>query len=92
MAGCRSGVIFESFISKSRNKAAAARFMKRALTHHGSPETITHVLRSDEGTVLEIGCGQKSAPKVGNLDPEQGIAPLKRGIIRSWLEVAIHSV
>jgi putative transposase len=35
------GEILESYITKTRDKEAALRFMKKALKRHGSPETIT---------------------------------------------------
>jgi len=35
------GEILESYITKSRDKEAALRFMKKALKRHGSPEAIT---------------------------------------------------
>ena len=37
----QEGEILESFITKTRDKAAALRFMKKTLKRHGSPETIT---------------------------------------------------
>lgn len=36
----QEGEILESYITKSRDKEAALRFMKKALKRHGSPETI----------------------------------------------------
>ena len=35
------GEVLESFVSKTRDKAAALTFMKKALKRHGSPEAIT---------------------------------------------------
>ncbi|WP_299310438.1 DDE-type integrase/transposase/recombinase, partial [uncultured Croceicoccus sp.] len=35
------GEVLESYVTKARDKAAALRFMKRALKRHGSPEFIT---------------------------------------------------
>ena len=37
----QEGEIFESFVTKTRNKKAALTFMKKALKRHGSPEAIT---------------------------------------------------
>ncbi|MEG3181289.1 DDE-type integrase/transposase/recombinase [Sphingomonas sp. LT1P40] len=37
----QEGEVLESFVTKTRDKAAALRFMKKALKRHGSPETIT---------------------------------------------------
>jgi putative transposase len=35
------GEVLESFVTRTRDKAAALTFMKKALKRHGSPETIT---------------------------------------------------
>ncbi len=35
------GEILESFVMKDRDKAAALKFMKKALKRHGSPDAIT---------------------------------------------------
>jgi putative transposase len=35
------GEVLESYVTKTRNKAAALSFMKKALKRHGSPEAIT---------------------------------------------------
>jgi putative transposase len=40
-AGDHEGEILESFVTKTRDKAAALRFMKKALKRRGSPEVIT---------------------------------------------------
>ncbi len=37
----QEGEVLESFFTKSRDKAVALRFMKKALKRHGSPEAIT---------------------------------------------------
>jgi putative transposase len=37
----QEGEVLESYVTKKRDKAAALRFMKKALKRHGSPETIT---------------------------------------------------
>ena len=34
------GQILESYITKTRDKDAALRFMKKTLKHHGSPEAV----------------------------------------------------
>ncbi|MEO5865831.1 MAG: DDE-type integrase/transposase/recombinase, partial [Sphingomonas sp.] len=36
----REGEILESYVTKKREKSAACAFMKKALKHHGAPETI----------------------------------------------------
>lgn len=56
----QEGEILESFVTRSRDKAAALQFMKKALKRHGSPETITtHGLRSYKVAITEPGCEQK---------------------------------
>jgi putative transposase len=54
------GEILESYVTKTRDKAAALRFMKKALRRHGSPETITtDGLRSYKAAMTELGCADK---------------------------------
>jgi putative transposase len=54
------GEILESFVTKERDKAAAMRFMKKALKRHGSPEAITtDGLRSYKAAMTELGNTQK---------------------------------
>jgi putative transposase len=54
------GEVLESFITRTRDKAAALRFMKKALKRHGLPETITtDGLRSYKAAMVELGCEQK---------------------------------
>jgi putative transposase len=54
------GEILESYVTKTRDKAAALRFMKKALKRHGSPETITtDGLRSYRAAMTELGCEVK---------------------------------
>jgi putative transposase len=54
------GEILESYITKTRNKDAALRFMKKALRRHGSPEAITtDGLRSYRAALDELGCAEK---------------------------------
>ena len=54
------GEILESYVTKPRDKAAALRFMKKALKRHGSPETITtDVLRSYRAAMVDLGCEDK---------------------------------
>lgn len=35
------GEVLESYVTRTRDRAAALRFMKKTLKRHGSPETIT---------------------------------------------------
>ncbi len=52
--------MLESYITRTRDKAAALRFMKKAMRRHGSPETITtDGLRSYKAAMDELGCTQK---------------------------------
>ena len=37
----QEGEVLESYVTKTRDKAAALRFMKKALKRHGSPEAVT---------------------------------------------------
>lgn len=54
------GEILESFVTKTRDKSAALRFMKKALKRHGSAEKITtDGLRSYKAAMDELGCAQK---------------------------------
>ena len=48
--------ILESFVTKTRDKAAALTFMKKALKRHGSPEAITtDGLRSYGAAMTDLG-------------------------------------
>ena len=50
------GEILESFVTKKRDKAAALKFMKKALKRHGLPEAITtDGLRSYKAAMSELG-------------------------------------
>ena len=54
------GEVLESYVTRTRDKAAALRFMKKALKRHGSPEVITtDGLRSYRAAMSELGCEQK---------------------------------
>jgi putative transposase len=54
------GEILESYVTKTRDKEAALRFMKKALKRHGSPEVITtDGLRSYRAGMTELGCAVK---------------------------------
>ncbi len=51
------GEVLESYITKTRDKAEALRFMKKALKRHGSPEAITtDGLRSYKAAMAGLGC------------------------------------
>ena len=54
------GEILESFVTRTRDKAAAMKFMKKALKRHGSPDTITtDGLRSYKAAMTELGNADK---------------------------------
>lgn len=54
------GEVLESYVTRSRDKRAALRFMKKALKRHGSPEAITtNGLRSYKAAMVELGCEEK---------------------------------
>ena len=54
------GEVLESYVTKSRDKAAALRFMKKALKRHGSPAAITtDGLRSYGAAMDELGCRER---------------------------------
>jgi putative transposase len=56
----QEGEILESFVTKTRDKAAALTFMKKALKRHGSPEAITtDGLRSYKAAMSELGNAEK---------------------------------
>lgn len=56
----QEGDILESFVTKSRDRDAALRFMKKALKRHGSPETITtNGLRSCRAVMKLLGNAEK---------------------------------
>ena len=54
------GEVLESFVTMARDKAAALRFMKKALKRHGSPEVITtDGLHSYRAAMRELGSADK---------------------------------
>jgi putative transposase len=56
----QEGEILESYVTKTRDKAAALTFMKKALKRHGSPEAITtDGLRSYKAAMSELGNAEK---------------------------------
>src|SRR5665647_3499492 len=60
----QEGEILESYVTKTRDKTAALRFIKKALKRHGSPEAITtDGLRSYKAAMSELGNADKQ--KIG---------------------------
>jgi len=52
--------VLESYVTRTRDKAAALKFMKKALKRHGSPEAITtDGLRSYKAAMMELGNQEK---------------------------------
>ncbi len=54
------GEVLESLVTKDRDKAAALRFIKKALKRHGRPRAIvTDGLRSYKAAMAELGIAGK---------------------------------
>ena len=57
------GEVLESFVTTTRDKAAALKFIKKALKRHGRPRSIvTDGLRSYGAALKEIGAADLQAP------------------------------
>ena len=74
------GEVLESFVTKTRDKAAALKFMKKALTRHGSPRAITaDGLRSYGAAVKELANPEKQeAGRWANNRAENSHQPFRR--------------
>jgi IS1 family transposase len=74
------GEILESYVSKTRDKAAALAFMKKALKRHGSPVKLTtDGLRSYGAATIELGCREKQeAGRWANNRVENSHLPFRR--------------
>ena len=56
----QEGEVLESYVTKTRDKAAALRFIRKAVKRHGKVEAITtDGLRSYKAAQTELGCEQK---------------------------------
>ena len=54
------GEVLESFVTKTRDKKAALKFLRKAMRKHGQPEVIvTDELRSYGAALKEIGAGDR---------------------------------
>ena len=54
------GEVLESFVTKTRDKKAALKFLKKAMRKHGQPEVIvTERLRSYGAALKDIGAGER---------------------------------
>ncbi len=74
------GEVLESYVTKTRDKAAALRFMKKALKRHGSPEAITtDGLRSYRAAMNELGNAHKQERgRYANNRAENSHLPVRR--------------
>jgi len=76
----QEGEVLESYVTKTRDKAAALRFMKKALKRHGSPEAITiDGLRSYKAAMDELGnTGKQEIGRWANNRVENSHLPFRR--------------
>ncbi|QQV77586.1 IS6 family transposase [Sphingomonas aliaeris] len=74
------GEILESYITRTRDKDAALRFMKKALKRHGSPEAITtDGLRSYGAAMKDLGnTGKQEVGRWANNRVENSHLPFRR--------------
>ena len=72
--------ILESYVTRTRDKTAALRFMKKALKRHGAVETITtDGLRSYKAAMKDLGCEQKQeVGRYANNRVENSRLPFRR--------------
>lgn len=76
----QEGEILESFVTRTRDKAAALTFMKKALKRHGSPAVITtDGLRSYGAAMNELGnAGKQEIGRWANNRIEGSHTPVRR--------------
>jgi putative transposase len=74
------GEVLESYVTTTRDKAAALRFMKKALKRHGSPEAITtDGLRSYKAAMDALGdAGKQEVGRYANNRIENSHLPFRR--------------
>ena len=74
------GEVLESYVTKSRNRRAAVRFIRKALKRHGSPEAIfTDGLRSHRAAMIELGnAGKQEVGRWANNRVENSHLPFRR--------------
>jgi putative transposase len=75
------GEVLESFVTKTRDKAAALKFIKRALKRHGRPRAIvTDGLRSYGAALKELEAEERQAPvrRWNNNRAENSHLPFRR--------------
>ena len=76
----QEGEVLESYVTKTRDKAAALSFMKKALKRHGSSEAITtDGLRSYKAAMDELGnAGQQEIGCWANNRVKNSHLPFRR--------------
>ena len=76
----QEGEILESYVTKSRDKAAALAFMKKALKRHGTPEKVTtDGLKSYGAAMNELGNrGRQEIGRHANNRAENSHLPFRR--------------
>jgi putative transposase len=74
------GEVLESFVSKDRDKAAALKFIKKAMKRHGQPKAITtDGLRSYKAAMKEIGnADRQEVGRWANNRAENSHLPFRR--------------
>ena len=74
------GEVLESFVTKERDKAAALRFIKKAMKRYGNPEVITtDGLRSYKAAMTELGnAAKQQVGRWANNRAENSHLPLRR--------------
>ena len=74
------GEVLESYVTRTRDKAAALRFMRKALKRHGSPAAITtDGLRSYRAAMIELGnAGKQEIGRYANNRAENSHLPFRR--------------
>ncbi len=60
------GEVLESYVTKTRDKAAALRFMRKTLKRHGKVEAVTtDGLRSYKAAMVELDASKSRRPAAG---------------------------
>jgi putative transposase len=79
-AADQEGEILESYVTKTRDKKAALRFMRKALKRHGSPaKIITDGLTSYKAAMRELGnTGKQEVGRWANNRAENSDLPFRR--------------
>jgi len=74
------GEVLESFVTRTRDKAAALKFLKKALKRHGRPEQlVTDRLRSHGAALKELGRGDdREMGRWANNRAENSHLPFRR--------------